>query len=57
MIALFACLFALADPLVVILPDGSQISADRVDYHVGTGTVVIVEGVLFQDSFEDPATP
>ena len=50
--ALLAAILAAADPLVVILPDGSRISAQRVEYHVGAGTVVIVEAPLFRDGFE-----
>ena len=49
---LLAAILAAADPLVVILPNGSQIAAERVDYHVGAGTVEIVEAPLFRDGFE-----
>lgn len=45
---LFAALFG----LVVILPDGSEIQAQQVDYHVGAGTVVISEAPIFRDGFE-----
>lgn len=51
-ILFLALMFAGADPLVVILPGGSQISAERVDYHVGAGTVVIFERAIFKDGFE-----
>ena len=48
----YVLLAALFGDLVVILPDGSEISAQRVDYHVGAGTVVVTEAPLFRDGFE-----
>lgn len=38
--------------LLVILPNGQNIQASRVDIYPDTKTVVIVEAPLFGDSFE-----
>lgn len=45
---LFVALFG----LIVILPNGSEIQAQQVDYHIGADTVVIIEAPVFRDGFE-----
>lgn len=45
-------LFAVIFGLVVILPDGSEIQAQQVDYHIGADTVVVLEAPIFRDGFE-----
>ncbi|MBP6364384.1 MAG: hypothetical protein KA329_12795 [Novosphingobium sp.] len=50
--ALLAAILAASGQLTVILPDGSRISAQRVEYRPSELTVVIVEGAIFRDGFE-----
>ena len=50
--ALLAAILAASGQLTVILPDGSRISAQHVEYQPDTLTVVIVEVALFRDGFE-----
>lgn len=49
---LAAALLPSTTPLRVILPDGTELSAQRVDVHPDAQTVVIYEAPLFADGFE-----
>ena len=51
MTALLLAAILYAD-LRVILPDGRELSASRVDVHPDAQTVVIYEAPLFADGFE-----
>lgn len=51
MTALLLAAILYAD-LRVILPDGRELSAQRVDVHPDAQTVVIYEAPLFADGFE-----
>lgn len=49
---LCAFLLSYTATLRVILPDGTELSAQRVDVHPDAQTVVIYEAPLFADGFE-----
>lgn len=51
MTALLLCAALWAD-LRIMLPDGTELSAQRVDVHPDAQTVVIYEAPLFADGFE-----
>ena len=49
---ILAALLPSTTTLRVILPDGTELSAQRVDVHPDAQTVVIYEAPLFADGFE-----
>lgn len=49
---LCAFLLSYTATLRVILPDGTELAAQRVDVHPDAQTVVIYEAPLFADGFE-----
>ena len=49
---LCAFLLSYTATLRVILPDGTELSAQRVDVHPDAQTVVIYEAPIFKDGFE-----
>ena len=51
MTALLLCAALWAD-LRIMLPDGTELSAQRVDVHPDAQTVVIYEAPIFKDGFE-----
>lgn len=46
-----------AEPLIVVLPNGSEIRAERVDAMPLERMVFVIEAPLFRDGFEDPILP
>lgn len=45
------------EPLIVILPSGAELRAERVDVMPFERMVFIFEAPLFRDGFEDPPLP